>query len=77
MLSCGDCGELVERVSRVAFAYALLLIMIYLLQAELLSDWPGSQQLQHLSEHSVHHIQVPAKQWPALQSRMPQVRRTH
>lgn len=28
------------------------------LQAELLSDWPRPQQLQHLSEHGMHHIQV-------------------
>ena len=30
-----------------------------ILQTQLLSNWPRSQQLQHLPEHGMHHIQVP------------------
>lgn len=37
-----------------------------ILQAQLLSNWPRSQQLQHLPEHSVHHIQVPGHNWDLL-----------
>lgn len=49
--------ELIECGSPMAFTSAFILICS-VLQAELLSDWPRPQQLQHLSEHGVHHIQV-------------------
>lgn len=37
-----------------------------ILQAQLLSNWPRSQQLQYLPEHGVHHIQVPGHNWDLL-----------
>lgn len=37
-----------------------------ILQAQLLSNWPRSQQLQYLPEHSMHHIQVPGHNWDLL-----------
>lgn len=37
-----------------------------ILQAQLLSNWPRSQQLQYLPEHGMHHIQVPGHSWDLL-----------
>ena len=37
-----------------------------ILQAQLLSNWPRSPQLQYLPEHGMHHIQVPGHSWDLL-----------